>query len=153
MHPYEYTLAFRLRHQATDLADLYETLGEAPGFIPGRIWKAGDQRQTQAGRTLEGHYDKSYCYFELFSTAQKSEVESPAAAIERVVTLLQPYKSVLQQHVRSGGELELFLSVYVESNSSEGFSPDLMRQLADFEIELSIDIYPPDNATLRTEKQ
>ena len=144
MHPYEFNLSFRVTHQTRDLSDLYQKLTDIPAFIPGRTWKAGDERLTQQGKKLEGHYKESYCYFSVFAAPQKTEVEYPAAVIERIVEQLLPFKSDLQDHIKSGGELEVFVSLYVNSNSAEVFRPELMRKLADFGIQLSIDIYPDD---------
>jgi len=144
MHPYEFNLSFRLTHPSEDLRAIYEKISTIPGFIPGRIWKAGEERQGQQGQNLEGVYEKSYCYFDCFNTLQKSTTESLSVAIEKILILLVPFKEDIQEHVRSGGKAEFFAGLYVDSNAGETFNPELMKKLADFGIQLSIDIYPPD---------
>ena len=143
MHTYEFSLSFRLTHPSDDLIGIYQKVSTLHDFTPGRIWKTGDQRSAQQGKTLEGVYKESYCYFSLVKNPQKSTVESPSQAIERALASLVPLQADLQNHARSGGELEFFLSLYIESNSGETFHPELIRKLADLKMRLSIDIYPP----------
>ena len=151
MHTYKFNLSFRVRHPERDLAHIYVTLGRVPSFVPGRIWKVGDDRQTPRGEKLEGHYDESYCFFRLFDNPQSSDVETPSAALGRLVTSLAGLKDDLRNHVESGGTLELLLSVYVDSNSGETFRPDLMGEMANLQIQLSVDIYPPNSVEQESE--
>jgi hypothetical protein len=142
MHPYEFSISLRLTHPTEDLASIYAKINTEPGFIPRQIWKVGSQRRGQQGQELEGTYDKSYCYFDLLTSPQKSTVESLSEAIEKNLELLEPFRSVLREHVESGGDSEFFVGLYIDSNSGETFYPDLMQKMAEFKIKLSIDIYP-----------
>jgi hypothetical protein len=145
MHPYEYNLSVRLRHPKRDLAEVFELLKKTTNFVPGRTWKVDDDRQTPKGGKLDGKYDESYCFLNVFSVPQKSEVEDSAAAIRRVLNLLTPIKDSLGDHVNTGGEIELFLAVYIDANSGMIFDPVLLKALSELNITLQFDVYPPDN--------
>lgn len=145
MHPYEYSLSFRLRHPTADLSSVYESLTGISDFRPGRILRSGNQRTTVQGEPLSGTYKESYCYLDVLPDHQKSSIEQPGAAIERILTRLESFKDLLQEHSDTGGESEFFLAFFVDANSSETFYPSLMKKLLDFNIQLAIDIYPPQN--------
>lgn len=141
MHPYEFNISLRLTHPEMDLTEIYEKLSAVRDLTPRRIWRAGDQRLAQNGQPLEGKYDKSYCYFDLYVSPQKSAEESLSLGIERILSELSSYTNDIDDHVKSGGKAELFVGMYVDSNSSDTFSSHLLRKLADSQIELSFDIY------------
>jgi hypothetical protein len=141
MHPYEYKLSFRVSHPSEDLSSLYETLGKIPDFIPGRIWKVGEQRYSVAGSQLDGTYESSYFFFSITPTIRKSTDEDPLDLMESVMTKLLPFESDLEDCTKSGGTLEFFLSVYVDSNSSVILNPLFTKSISDKKILLSIDIY------------
>src|SRR5215831_4263196 len=104
MNPYQFSLSLRIKHPERDLSDLYEKLSAASMLKPKRIWKAGDVRMTQDGRTLEGKYTESYCYFSIFDEPRDSNVETLSSAIERVTEALLQYKADLDNHTDSGGK-------------------------------------------------
>lgn len=143
MHSYEYNLSLRFRHKERDVESVFEALKKSTGLIPGRIWKVGDKRLTNKGKELEGTYDKSYCFLDLFSVPQKSEIESPVEAINRALNSLTSINDILVDHKNSGGEIELLLSLFIDANSGLILDPATLRNLVEQDIELSFDIYPP----------
>jgi hypothetical protein len=49
--------------------------------------------------------------------------------------------------VRSeGGESELFIGWFCEGQSGEVFNHDLLARVAELNIDLSLDVYPPDGS-------
>lgn len=144
MHPYKFNVSLRLTHPTQDLGEIYNKLGALPDAIPRRIWKAGDERLGQKGGVLEGKYEKSYCYFDFFKEPRKSDQISLSNALEKIAEDLSIFKSDIERHVDSGEDAEFFVGMYIDSNCSEIFSPELMGKLADSRVKLSLDIYPPD---------
>ena len=45
---------------------------------------------------------------------------------------LEPHKQMLSDLAETGCEIELIVAMYVESNTSEAFSPSLMQRLSEF---------------------
>src|SRR5215831_21088118 len=134
MNPYQFNLSLRIKHPERDLSDLYEKLSTVSMLKPKRIWKAGDARMTQDGRTLEGKYTESYCYFSVFDEPRESNVDSLSSAMERVTDVLLPYKADFDSHTSSGGKLEFFVGLYVNANSGEEFSPGLIKTIGNLGI-------------------
>lgn len=144
MHPFTFDVSFRIRHPSNGLDRIYDNLQQVGIFLPGRIWKVGEQRQTVDGKNLEGTYNELYCFLKLYREPQKSDKKTPSEAIRSVLESLHAVKNQLKELVDTGGRLEFFVGIYSEENSSVILSTDLMRQLANFEISLSFDIYPTD---------
>lgn len=144
MYPYKFTLSFRLTHPTRDLEEIYKKLSKAPVFSPGRLWKVGDQRRSQQGAELEGTYNESYCYLTVGDKPQDSSVESLSSAIGRTLMALYPLALDLHELTKSGGGLEFFVGLHIDANSGITFDVALLRKLSDLEIELGLDIYPPD---------
>ena len=145
MHPYTYTLSFRISHPERDLADAYARLGKLQGFTPGRIWKAGESRSTPTGLPLEGKYEVSYCHFKLFDSdsenVQTSEHAGLATTIDRALDILLQEKELLLEISSSGSNLEFFIGWYIGSNSGEMFDLALLQKLTELRIALSFDVY------------
>src|SRR5262252_5547037 len=142
MNPYQFNLSLRIKHPERDLSDLYAKLSMVSMLKPKRIWKVGDVRIAQDGRTLEGQYIESYCYFSIFNEPQDSNAESLSSTLDRVTKALLPYKADLDNHTNSGGTLEFFVGLYVNANSGDEFSPILIKTVGDLGIYISLDIYP-----------
>lgn len=140
MYPYEFTVSFRVSHPSQDLSPIYAMLGAIPGFAPGRIWKAGEERKTPKGEKLKGCYPNSYCYLNIQSKTQSVD-ESLSSAVEGAMDQIWPYKSALQEVVKTGGELSFFIGWFIGSNSGDTFDYQLLRQLAAMNISLEFDIY------------
>lgn len=144
MYPYEYGVSFRLRHPTNDLEGLFKQLCEIEGLIPGRIWLVGDERQTIKGKRLDGHYKESYCYVSLSEGLTRSSDQSLPESIEIFLEKTEALRDEFTQHVKSGGELEFFIGLYVDGNNDITLNPSLMGKLSELNIELGFDIYPPD---------
>jgi hypothetical protein len=144
MNPYTYNLTFRVHHPDRDLHKLYLVISGIDGLTPGVIWKVGDQKRTPRGDIIQGNYRNSFCSFDFFNDWQKSEVESLPSVMEKILDQLNEYKKILNEHVSDGGTLDMYASWYITENSGETLPVNLLRKLADLNIELQLDIYPPD---------
>jgi hypothetical protein len=142
MNPYEFNLSLRLFHPNQDLETFYHKILEITSFIPGRIWKQGDNRLTIAGEPLEGIYENSYCFMNNSQHLQSSNELSLNDAIDNFLDKISPLKSEFEEFTKSNGRSELFVGFYFSGNSSETFYSDLIKKLSEFQIDLSLDLYP-----------
>ena len=145
MYPHEYAIHLHLGHPQMDLTELSQKLSKTPSFKIKRMWKANDPRQTPKGQKLDGHYTESYCSFDFFEGWKKSDQESLPDVFEKILEQLVPFKDTLHDFIQSGGSLEFIVALFINANSAVIFYPDLLKKLADFNIALWFDIYPPDS--------
>jgi hypothetical protein len=137
MHPYKFSISFRIKHPSRDLSEVYALLGNVEDFGPGRIWRAGDERETPKGRKVEGHYSDSYCYLQL----SRESHEQLTSVMERAVEKLSQHRDTLADVVESGGELSFFIGWFTGTHSGEALPYQLLRKLSDLKISLELDIY------------
>jgi hypothetical protein len=143
MHPYTYNFSFRIRHPNKDLKEISKVFGSIQGFTLKRVWKVGDPGKTPKGDSLEGNYPDSYCYFQIFDEPQSSDKKTLAEALEGAVNELKPHKKTLDELDKDGAEVNFFIGWYFDANSGETLNPDLLKKLADLNIGLEFDLYPP----------
>jgi len=106
----------------------------------------GNDRVSPLGAKLEGTYFDSRWSFDFHTTDEweKSEIKSAPEEITDIIEKLTPHKQVFTELANQGCRTEVIITIGVDSNTSEAFTPYLMRRLSDFDISLAIDLYPPD---------
>jgi len=72
--------------------------------------------------------------------------EDLAQAIEGLLWDLAERKRFFQELRGGGGSIEFFVGWFFDGNTGDVFRYDLLRKLANLQIDLSLDIYPPDRA-------
>jgi hypothetical protein len=111
-------------------------------LTPSVSWKDGDPRVTPKGTPLEGLRKGSYW------TCKVLKGEWPGkdltTAISDLVTELSPHKPFFQRVRSDGGKVEFFVGWFFAGNSGDVFKADLLAALAGLGLDLSLDIYPPD---------
>jgi hypothetical protein len=136
----EYKISLRFRHPSLDPVHITSALG----FTPSRCWRAGEPRHTPKGTPLGGNYSHSYW------TARFAEGRWPgrslAEAMSDLVDQLQARKDFFRQISSGGGKAELFVGWFFEGRGGVVFDCDLLSRMADLGIDLSLDIYPPNQA-------
>ncbi len=133
MNPLKYDVSFRVRHPEMDPEHISEELGLKATYK----WKAGTGRKTPKGETLKGTHESTYCSFEL-QHPQKTGLSD----------LLKQFNNKLYQHrdfIKSirvtGGSLEYFVGWYSNKDSGEIFDLELLTQLVELGIDLSIEVH------------
>jgi hypothetical protein len=140
MKPYRYDICLRLRHPSIDPDKITRELG----MPPYRCWSAGEPRTTPANTPLSGTWRETYwCSEALSNGALPGEFDLPAA-IERLLDRLQQHKEFFRGIRSEGGIVELFVGWYLPEQGGEVLGHALSRRLGDLMIDLSLDIYPPD---------
>ena len=133
MRPYTYDISFRIFHPTLDPDLIIKKLEMNPKYK----WKVGTQRKTPKGKPLKGVYNESYCSFELKDTQNVGLVEF----LKKNNELLYTHKSFFNKLTFTGGDIEYFIGLYADSNFGEVFDIELLKQLADLNIKLSLDFY------------
>jgi hypothetical protein len=140
MNSYQYKVSLRIRHPYREPADITSALG----LNPSRCWRAGEPRSTPKGSPLEGNYSESYW------TARLAEGRWPETALTVVIgDLLQQlgaHKNFFHEIRSEGGRIEFFVGWFFDRQSGGVFSSDLLAQMADLKIDLSLDVYPPNRS-------
>lgn len=137
MTDYSYSVSLRFSHPSMAPADVTSALQ----LEPSRSWSAGEARKTPKGSPLEGVYKDNYWIAPILDG---SSVDCELArAIDSALDQLETRKLFFQDFAASGGRSELFVGWFFdEGNSGDVLEHGLLARLADFKIDLSLDIYP-----------
>lgn len=133
MNEFKFDMSFRVRHPTMDAKKICVELGLTAKYC----WTVGEQRRTPKGDFLEGSYPETYCTFILEKEAQTELAD----LIKSSNQMLRPHKNFLQSIYSSGGRLEYFIGWYSDGNSGEEFDADLLAEMADLKIGLTLDFY------------
>src|SRR3977135_3413586 len=105
MNSYKFDIYFRVFHPEIDPDEIAKRLRMSPR----RKWLAGTQRRTPKGRSLSGGYDSSFCLFALLNKENKGLME----VIELFLNRLEKQKAFLSSICKSGGRLEVYVSLFL----------------------------------------
>lgn len=133
MSTFRYKVSFRVRHPNMAPDEICSALGLTARFQ----WAAGSPRQTQTAVPLEGYHESTYCSFLL----EHPEGMELAKFLSRNNKALSLHKEFLKGIRDTGGTLEYFIGWYTGVNSGEVFTSELLRELADLQINLAFDVY------------
>ena len=132
-HPLDYSVSFRITHPSMNPDVLCKQLRLNAKFK----WQAGTQRKTPDGEPLPGVYRDTYCCFELVhpKTVGLSEF------LLKHSRKLFKHKDLLHDIRSTGGTLEYFVGWFVDKDSGEVFGLELLKQLTELGIDLSLAVY------------
>ena len=127
-------LSFRVHHPSADLSALAERIGDAFDMDPELVWRAGEPapHAKPPGQVRR----RSYCTVPL-----PDDEGTVVTALIDALKALTPLREELAGIVASGGRLDLFAGLFVESMMGLELLPALMAELAGMGIELQFDIY------------
>jgi len=129
----KFKVSFRIRHPEMNPDDICKTLG----LEANHKWRAGSKRVTPKGTPLEGTYDVTYCSFKLKS----NNLTELADFLKKCNESFYKHKDFFNKIHSTGGSLEYYVGLFVEDNFGEVFDVDLMKELVDLNINLSIDCH------------
>jgi len=133
MNPFKYDASFRVRHPEMEPEHISEELG----LKAKHQWKAGTARKTPKGEPLKGMYENTYCSFEL----KHPQNTGLCNLLKQFNHRLYERKEFLKSIRLSGGTLEYFVGWYSDKDSGELFDLELLTQLVELGIDLSIEVY------------
>lgn len=134
---YSFRISLRLRHPAMDPGQISRALA----IEPKRFWKAGEPRQTPKGTPLDGINRDTYWTAEIAAGRWPSNLSE---AIHDSLKKLVRCRSFLHQIRAEGGAAELFVGWFFENQSGEMLTHPCLALAGDLQIDLSFDVYPPD---------
>lgn len=129
-------LALRVHHPSADLSDVAKRVGDAFGVEARWLWRAGDvdPHAKPAGQLKP----TSYCLVEWLDT-EGTIATALADAMGAVSALRDEFRAI---HA-SGGHLDFFVGLFVDSMMGFALPPQLLARLAEAGIALEFDIYGP----------
>jgi hypothetical protein len=142
MNGYRYKISLRVRHPSMDPAEITCMLR----FPPSHFWSAREQRSTPSGKTLEAVWPETYWSAKVMEGERSGK--DLAAAIAELLDQLELSRNFLERVRSEGGTVELFVGWFVDSQAGEVFDRELLARIADFKIDLSFDVHPPDTASV-----
>lgn len=137
MHPYSFIISLRARHPTDDLNFMNYLLKRQPSSS----WVAGDDRKTPKGTLLGGKRDSSYWVVRLTEEETDSETWQVEDYIEKILKELSQHKQTFESFIKSGGMLELYISLYGTRNYGIELNSNLLVRLGNSHLELILDIY------------
>jgi hypothetical protein len=127
---FSYGISLQVRHPDADPDDIARHVG-----LPvKRSWEIGEPRATPRGKALVGHYDATYCAFDL-GTGDDGEL---AERLRMVVPSLFPAQEYLLGLRATGGSINLFIT-WTVGERGEMFDFSLLSDLASLGIDLGIE--------------
>ena len=97
---------------------------------------------TPKGKPLQGKYSDSYWVAKLVKGGWPNK--ALAVVFNELLDQLAPHQGFFERISTEGGTVEFFVGSFFEGNSGDVFDCDLLARMADFKINLSLDVYPPD---------
>jgi hypothetical protein len=130
---FTYHVSFRVFHPTMDPQEICNELG----MKAETMWKSGTRRQTPRGTSLSGVYENTYCSFELRHSASTNLI----SFLRRSTRNRRKHKKFLEHIHSTKGRLEYFIGWFANGDCGEIFDFDLLAQLADLKIDLSLAVY------------
>lgn len=126
---FSYGISLQVWHPDADPNDIVRNVG-----LPvKRSWAMGEPRSTPRGTALPGHYDTTYCAFDL-GAGDDGEL---AAHLRGQVAVLLPKRDFLLGLRATGGSLNLFIT-WTVGERGEVFDCALLSDLVSLGIDLGI---------------
>ena len=141
MSSYTYKISLRIRHPASSLEHEYKTLGAIPGIKMGNLQDIGAPRKDPKGNLLVGEYTKALFGISCTEQWQNSNVVPLEDALNDFIDKLSSSRDMLLKITETGGELDFFIGIKVGTNSGLSFGTNLLKRLADLNIEVGLDLY------------
>lgn len=146
MNNYSYTISLRATHPSRSLSDAYSVLSCVEGFTAGHLANRGDTRQTPAGSELPGLNGESQFSIDLSSKPIQSATHPLDEFVRTIIPKVELCRDVLLELIRTGGQVSLFVGLFVDSNAGVVLDGSLLRELSNLGLGLDFDIYPPDSS-------
>ena len=129
-------LALRIDHPSADLSQVARRVEDAFGVEARWLWRAGepDPHARPAGQRRP----TSYCLVEWLDT-EGTIVTALTDAVEAVSVLREEFRTI----AASGGHLDFFVGLFVDSMIGFALPPRLLARLGEAGIALEFDIYGP----------
>lgn len=145
MSDYRFCVSLHVSHPDMVLDEFTDLLG----LRPFRVWRRGEPRASPRGTPLEGIYKynswaaKTHEEEHLFST--DISLEDYIAQLNRQ---LLPHKDKFAEVVGDGGYIEYFIGWFSEGNIGAILKPQLMREAAELNIAIGLDVYAYEESTI-----
>lgn len=134
MNRFKFDVSLRVRHPSLDVMKICSEIG----MTAYRKWSVGEPRETPKGKKLNGFYDETYCTFKL----EHEGDEEISSFLKRQNSLLKDKSDFFDMIIATGGNIEYFIGWYLEGNTGDVFTHDLITELSELGFSLSIDLYP-----------
>lgn len=134
---YHYRISLGVRHPSIDPAEITAVLGIEPGCS----WRAGQPRRTPKGTPLAGVNRDTRWGREIAAGRWPLDIDK---AIHEALRGLIRYRSFLHRIRAEGGTVELFIGWFFENQSGEVLTYECLALAGDLQIDLSFDVYPPE---------
>jgi hypothetical protein len=136
---YHCLFSLRFWHPSRSFNDLESLLG----ISPRRNLKAGDARLTPSGTPLSGVHRQSFWIARLCERGPKTE--RLPRVLHALLDELEPKQTVFQELAGEGCRSELSIGWFLhKTNTGDVLDHRLMGRLANFCLDLSLDIYAPE---------
>jgi hypothetical protein len=133
MHPYKFSLSLRVFHPSVTPEVIQAELG-----LKARIANsAGKNRVTASGKVLPTISSETYCSFLL----AEGDDRILMTTIDEWSEILAKTREFLTELRSTGGRVEYFLGLFIDSNGGFGLDYEQMKSLGSTGIDLSLDIY------------
>jgi hypothetical protein len=127
-------LSLRVRHPSIRACELVKRVGLTP-----RVARDKGTKTLIVGGKVRTN-DHTYCCFPI----RVASIQDAPKALAKGVAILEREEEFWTEFLSTGGSIEYFVGVFVDSHIGLTVSRDLAARMAKWKIDLALDIYGPD---------
>lgn len=127
-------VSLRFRHPSISASELIKRVGLKPAVAH----EKGTRRSTVGGKVRTN--PQAYCSFPI----RVASLKFPSRALEKGIAILERDETYWNAFLSSGGSMDFFIGIFVDSNIGWTISNDLLASMAKWKIDLGLDIYGPE---------
>jgi hypothetical protein len=139
MSDYEFTMSLRIRHPDMDPAVITRTLG----LQPQHAWRAGTERKSSAGDSVNGTNRDSYWMCGLMAEPKlASEQVGVESELQQALGTLRRSFEFLQSLQANGGTTEVYVSIFAREEFRIELLAEVAALLGRLGITMAIEVKP-----------
>ncbi|MDR2549861.1 MAG: hypothetical protein LBD10_06670 [Desulfobulbus sp.] len=128
-------MSIRLRHPSCDLSN-FSSLLSMRCF---RVWVAGSQRETPAGKKLLDVYKESYWCSE---SIRFSEKKGFSLDLKNIINRLKNIENEIKFIKSTGGDVEIYVNFLGSVDNGDTIDSSTLKTIGELGVNLSLEVFP-----------
>ncbi|MGE0425981.1 MAG: hypothetical protein AB7O88_27215 [Reyranellaceae bacterium] len=126
------------RHPARDLRFLRDVLS----LVPFQTWAVGEPLRALSGEILTGELKGTYEDSYWVARLEFEPKDGFGVQLDRTVSRLKRIETTVQDHIESGGTVEIYLDLTGHTHNAGKMPAPLLATMAELGITLWVEVFP-----------